>query len=187
MQNLVDLLMRLARQKLATAEYEAAKLELAAHLVEFVGEVQSTYHQHRGALGALEVMQEIADTARDGANLAQAFHEAGNITDLELAMHQAEAEDAQTELFEAEEHASETRPELAKILSVDHHGDWSVPTRPPSLPEQMISLNGLETRALRNRFDLAAHRAEVRAAMEELGLEEEFRLMEELELSVSAE
>lgn len=187
MQNLVDLLMRPARQRLAEAEYEAAKLELAAHLVEFVGDVESTYHAHRGALGVREVVQEIANTARDGDNLAQAFHTAGNITELELVTHQAEAEDAQTELFEAEEHAKETRIELAEILGIDHSGEWSVPTRPPSLPEQMVALNGLEARALRNRFDLAAHRAEVQAAIEELGLEEDFRLMEEAELSVSAE
>ncbi len=187
MQNLVDLLMRPARQRLAASEFEAAKLELAAHLVEFVGEVQSAYHRHRGAFGAREVMQEIADTARDGANLAQAFHDAGNITELDLATHQAEAEDAQTELFEAEEHATETRIELSEILGVDHFGGWTVLARPLSLPDRMVSLNGLEARALRNRFDLAAHRAEVRAAMEELGLEEDFRLMEEAELSVSAE
>ena len=154
MQNLVDLLMRPARQKLATAEYEAAKLELAAHLIEFVGEVQSAYHQHRGALGELEVLQEIADTARDGANLAQAFHDAGNISDLDLATHQSEAEDVQTELYEAEEHASETRVELAEILGIGHSEQWSVPSRPPSLPDQEISLNGLEARALRTRFDL---------------------------------
>ncbi len=187
MQNLVDLLMRPARKKLAEAEYEAVKLELAAHLVAFVGELQEAYYAHRGALGVMDAFKEIASTANDAANLAQAFHDAGNITDLELATHQAEAGEAEVERLEAEEDAGESRLELAELLGVRHDAAWRVAPRPPSLPNTRVTLTGLEDNALGNRFDLAAHRAEVRAAMVELGLEEDFRLMEEAELAVSAE
>ena len=187
MQNFVDLLMRPARQKLAEAEYEATKLDVAAHLVAFVGEVQEAYYAYRGALGVLDVVEEIASTAKDGANLAQAFHDAGNITDLELALHQADSGEVDIERLEAEQDAGESRLELAEILGVRHDATWSVAPRPPSLPESRIRLAGLEESALSNRFDLAAHLAEVRAAMAELGLEEDFRLMEEAELAISAE
>ena len=164
MQNLVDLLMRPARKKLAEAEYEAVKLELAAHLVAFVGELQEAYYAHRGALGVMDAFKEIASTANDAANLAQAFHDAGNITDLELATHQAEAGEAEVERLEAEEDAGESRLELAELLGVRHDAAWRVAPRPPSLPNTRVTLTGLEDNALGNRFDLAAHRAEVRAA-----------------------
>ncbi len=187
MQNFVDLLMRPARQKLATAEYEAVKLDLAGELIAFMGEVQQSYHAYRGARGLRDVTDEIADTARDSADLAQSFHTAGNITDLENTAHQAAAEDAYTEILEAEGEVNERRIALAEHLGIRQDGDWSVPARPPSLPEETVRLDGLEDRALRNRFDLAAHRAEVQAAMAGLGLEQDFRLVDEAELSVTGE
>lgn len=186
MQSLVDLLMRPARQKLATAEYEAVKLDLASALVAFMGEVQGAYYAYRGALGVHGVAEEIAETARDSADLAQSFHTAGNISDLELAAQQAAAADAQVELLEADEDVRESRVDLAEYLGIRHDGAWSVPARSPSLPDDTVRLDGLEDRALRNRFDLAAHRAGVWAAMEALGLEQGFRLLQDGSIAVSA-
>tara|TARA_B110000438_G_scaffold193676_1_gene185247 strand:- start:1702 stop:3105 length:1404 start_codon:yes stop_codon:yes gene_type:complete len=187
MQNFVDLLMRPARIKLAAAEYDVTKLDLAAHLVAFVGDVQNAYYAHRGALGTLDVAKEVAGTARDGASLARAFHTAGNISDLDLATHQADAGDAHVELLESEEEVGDSRIELAELLGVSHNAKWTVSSRPPSLPDTQVKLTGLEQQALKNRFDLTAHRAEVRAALAELGMEEDFRLVEDADLGVSAE
>lgn len=187
MQNFVDLLMRPARQKIAAAEYEVTRLELAAHLIAFSSEVQSAYYDHRGALGRLGVVEEIADTAGDGAELSKAFHKAGNISDLEDALHQAEAAQVRVELLETHEEAQETRTELAEFLGIEAVGEWSAPSRLPAVPEDTIRVVGLEDRALRARFDLSAHRAELQAAIAEAGMEEDFRYFEEGELAISAE
>lgn len=187
MQNFVDLLMRPARQKIAAAEYEATRLELAAHLVEFSGEVQDAYYEHRGALGRLGVVEEIADTAHDGADLSKAFHNAGNISDLEDAQHQAEAAQVRVELLETQEEVRETRAELAEYLGIEPVGEWRVPSRLPAVPDEIVRVTGLEDRALRARFDLSAHRAELQAAIAEAGMEEDFRYFEEGELAISAE
>lgn len=187
MQNFVDLLMRPARQKVAAAEYEATRLELAAHLIEFSGDVQAAYYKHRGALGRLGVIEEMADTAGDSADLSKAFHNAGNISDLEDAQHQAEAAQVRIELLETQEEVRETRTELAEYLGIEPVGEWSVPSRLPPVPEETVRMVGLEDRALRTRFDLSAHRAELQAAIGEAGMEEDFRYFEEGELAISAE
>lgn len=187
MQNFVDLLMRPARQKVAAAEYDAARLELASHLVEFVGGVQAAYYTHRGALGRLGVVEEIADTARDGADLSSAFHTAGNISDLENAGHQAESAAAHIELLDGQKEVRETRTELAEILGLEPSGTWSMSARLPPVPKAKVQTAALEERAVRARFDLAAHRAELNAAIAEAGMEEDFRLFEEGELAISAE
>jgi cobalt-zinc-cadmium efflux system outer membrane protein len=55
------------------------------------------------------------------------------------------------------------------------------------MPEQSIRLSGLEDRAVKERFDLAAHRSELHASLEELGFEKDFRLVEEMGLAISGE
>ena len=187
MQNLVDLLMRPARRKLADAEYEAEKLELAAYLVGFVGDVQGAYYNYKGALSVLQLVEDITSTASDAANLAKAFYDAGNMTELELAAQQAKAGMADIDRLEAEQDARESRLELSEFLGMGHDAEWRVDSSLSSIPDAHVRLANLEDKALRNRFDLAAHRSEIRAAIVELGLEEDFGLLEGTEFSVSAE
>lgn len=186
-QNFLDLLMRPAKQKVAEAEYEAVKLEVFAELVSFAAEVREAYFEHLGARNKKDTFSEIAGTAKDAADLAGAFHEAGNFSDLELAEHQAESEEAALELVEAEYAALETEIHLVEILGLVSNTEWSMPSRVPAVPEVELQFAGLEDRALRERFDLQSLRAEVRAAAEDLGLTEDFRLIDEAELGVSAE
>lgn len=187
MQNFVDLLMRPARQKIAAAEYESVRLELAAHLVAFVGEVQAAYYTHLGAKAEHAVAIEMAITEQDSADLSTAFHTAGNISDLEHADYLAHAAEMQASLYDAEAEMTESRINLALLLGVSPSGAWSMPSRLASLPKDAVLLEGLEDRAVRQRYDLAAHRSELQAALNELDLEESFRLFEEADLAVSAE
>lgn len=187
MQNFVDLLMRPARQKIAEAEYESVRLELAAHLISFVGEVQAAYYDYLGAKADLAVMDEIADTEKDAADLSTAFYTAGNISEREHTEHLAAAAETKAEYYEAQEYMRDSRGALADLLGFSPADDWSVPSRLAPLPEKEIRLSGLEERAVRDRFDLAAHRAELQASLEELGFQQDFRLVEEADMAISAE
>lgn len=187
MQNFVDLLMRPARQKIAEAEYESVRLELAAHLVSFAGEVQTAYYEYLGAKADVAVMAEIAETEGDAADLSTAFYAAGNVSEREHTEHLAAAAEAKAERYESEEDMRESRGELAELLGLSPARSWSVPSRLAPLPKQDVRLAGLEERAVRERFDLAAHRAELQAGLEELGFEEDFSLFEEGEIAISAE
>jgi len=186
-QNFLDILMRPARQKIAAAEYDAVKLEIAAELVAFAGEVKEAYFEHLGARNARDAYDAIASTAKDAADLAAAFHEAGNFSDLELAEIRAESEDAALELMDAERDAAESEIHLVKMLGLASGADFSMPRRLPATPATALAAEGLEDQALRERFDLQGLRAEVLAAAEDLGLTEDFRLIDEAELGVSAE
>lgn len=187
MQNFVDLLMRPARQKIAKAEYESVRLELAAHLVSFMGDVQAAYYAYLGAKADHAVMTEIADTERDAADLSTAFYTAGNISEREHAEHLAAAADAKAEYYESEQEMRERRGALADVLGLSPVGDWTTPSRLSPIPEQSVQLVDLEERAVKDRFDLAAHRAELQASLEELGFEKDFRLIDEADLAISAE
>ena len=186
-QNFLDILMRPARKKLAEAEYEAVKLEIAAELVAFAAEVQEAYFEHLAARNVRDTQEAIASTAKDAADLATAFHDAGNFSDLELSEIRAESEDAALELMDASRVVAESEIHLVESLGLSDSMEWSMPRRLSALPDRAFAFDGLEDRALRERFDLQSRRAEVRAAAEDLGLTEDFRLIDEAELGVSAE
>lgn len=186
-QNFVSLLMRPARQKIAQAEYENVQLELAADLIAFTAEVRSAYFAHVGARNQREAVAAIASTARDAADLAKAFHTAGNITELELVEFQADAEEASVASMDAEQEVAATEIDLIELLGLPSTADWSLPTRLPALPDQILVTATLEDQALRERFDLQAMRAGLRAAADHLGLKQNFRLLDDMELGVSAE
>ncbi|MEQ8734587.1 MAG: TolC family protein [Rhodospirillaceae bacterium] len=186
-QNFVSLLMRPARQKIAQAEYENVQLELAADLIAFTAEVRSAYFAHVGARNQREAVAAIASTARDAADLAKAFHTAGNITELELVEFQADAEEATVASMDAEQEVAATEIDLIELLGLPSTADWSLLARLPALPDQTLVTATLEDQALRERFDLQAMRAGLRAAADHLGLEQNFRLLDDMELGVSAE
>ena len=187
MQNFVDLLMRPARQKIAKAEYESVRLELAAHLVSFMSEVQVAYYAYLGAQESHAVTAEIEETERDTADLSTAFYRAGNISEREHTEHLAAAADAMAERYQSEQDMRARRGALAGVLGLSPVGNWSAPSRLSPMPEQSIRLSGLEDRAVKERFDLAAHRSELHASLEEFGFEKDFRLVEEMGLAISGE
>ncbi len=186
-QNFISLLMRPARQKIAAANYENVRLEIAADLIEFTAQVKVAYFAHIGARNQRDAIAAISSTARDAADLAAAFHTAGNINELELVEFQADAEEAAISVLEAEQEVSETAIDLVERLGVSPSAELSLPGRLPALPDEMLATLTFEQQALRDRFELQAKRAGIRAAADHLGLEQNFRLLDDLEIGVSAE
>jgi outer membrane protein, heavy metal efflux system len=89
--------------------------------------------------------------------------------------------------MDAEQEVAATEIDLIELLGLPSTADWSLPTRLPALPDQILVTATLEDQALRERFDLQAMRAGLRAAADHLGLKQNFRLLDDMELGVSAE
>jgi outer membrane protein, heavy metal efflux system len=186
-QNFVSLLMRPARQKVAAAIYEETRLGIAHELVAFAADVKAAYYAHLSARNSRDTYGAIASTAQDGADLAAAFHRAGNLSELERADHQADAEEAGLAVIDADRAVAETEIDLVEILGLSADVEWSMPRRLATVPDSAFVTDGLEYLALRQRFDLQALRSGLRAAADQLGLTADFRLLEDMELGVSAE
>ncbi|GAB2502283.1 TolC family protein [Arenimonas alkanexedens] len=118
---LVDLLMLPARTRLAKLEYARATYEITGAVLGVVAEVESGWYQYVAARQVAAMRQAVADGAGAAAELADRFHAAGNISDLQLAQEQAVATEARIDALRAR--ADAARQRLALNLLLGLHGD----------------------------------------------------------------
>lgn len=185
-QSVMGLFMLPARKKVAQAAFAQTQNEVASAVVETVNHVREAYVTALGARNALSVVKEVALAAETSRELAQRFHKAGNISDLQMAEEDAMAEDTAAMVDEAELEAIETLESLAAALNVNSEA-LKLPAQLPALPASDPAFENAETWALENRLDVLAKRKAVEFGFANLKLNTDWRLWKEFELSVAAE
>ena len=121
---LVDLIMLPVRTRLAKLEYERATYEITGAVLGVVAEVESGWYEYVAARQVAAMREAVAEGAAASAELAQRFHDAGNISDLQLAQEQAVASEARIESLRARAEAGRKRLALNQVLGL--HGDIRV-------------------------------------------------------------
>ena len=184
-QSVLDIFMRPARQKAAKAEFDKTTAEVAAAVVNTIGRVRESYTETIGARNAVAVVKEVAAVADASWELAQRFHKAGNISDLQLAEERAAHEDVVMMSDQADLKAVDTAQKLAALLSVPSEA-LKLPDQLPALPS-IEPAYGTDVAAIERRLDIAAARTSVTAHFEKLKLTTDWRLWKDIELRISAE
>jgi cobalt-zinc-cadmium efflux system outer membrane protein len=172
-----DLLLLPARRRLSAAEFRRVELMVATGLVALAHEVETAWYAHVGALQIAAMRDAVAQAAENEATLAQRFHEAGNISRLQLDLQQAAAARARIDALRAQSDASGSRARLADMLGLRANTAWRTVDRLAAPPDTPLSRNELMQRALSQRLDLAATREEVVMLEDSLGVSEHWRLL----------
>jgi cobalt-zinc-cadmium efflux system outer membrane protein len=172
-QDFLDVLLRPLRKQVAEAQFEGVKLQVAQAVIELASQVRAAYFTLQGAEQALDMRRSIALAFEASADAARRLHDAGNITELELANEQAALGEARIGLAEAEVVALDAREALVSLLGLwGARTEFSVAPRLPDLPLQEIPPEDIESLAVSQRLDLAGSWAEVEALAHALGLED---------------
>jgi outer membrane protein, heavy metal efflux system len=185
-QNILDVILLPARERIAKAEYAKTQNAVAADVVRFVGEVRAAYVEAVGKQNKLAVAKEIAIASAASAELAERFHRAGNISDLQLSEEQAQHADMEVMVEDATLATDAAMEDFAKLLNVQP-AQLKLPTALPDLPSTETPLDNLEATALERRLDMAAARQDVSAHVEQLRLTTDSRLWKDIELKLDAE
>jgi cobalt-zinc-cadmium efflux system outer membrane protein len=161
-QTLVDLLQLRRRRAVGAAEFEVARLRMAASVVGFAGEVRGDYYTLQAAQAALAQQETMTATAEVAVELAQRQHDAGNITDLDLEIEQSLYEEAKLALASARLDEIAARERLLGDLGVLRSLPLQLPAlaAPPAEPERTVEQ--LEA-AREARLDLQLATAELEA------------------------
>ncbi|WP_290884573.1 TolC family protein [Arenimonas sp.] len=173
---LVDLIMLPARTRLAKLEYERATYEITGAVLGVVAEVESGWYEYVAARQVAAMREAVAEGAAASAELAQRFHDAGNISDLQLAQEQAVASEARIESLRARAEAGRKRLALNQLLGL--HGDeadWEASDNLP-LPVAREDDPALLARlAAEGNTELLAARKEAEVLADALGLTRSLR------------
>jgi len=84
-QEFINILFLPARKRIAATNFEAKKLRVTNAVLELGARVRAAYYGLEAAQNVTEVLSTNAEAAAASAELARRMHEAGNLSDLDLA------------------------------------------------------------------------------------------------------
>lgn len=171
MQELVTLVTIPLRKRIAGAALDAAKLRVSHAILDLAAQTRSAFYTLQGTEQIVAMRKQVVESLGASADLAQRMYAAGNITDLNRRMEQRLEQEARLELAIAEEEVVQQRERLNALMGAwGAQTMWSVAPRLPDLPSNETPLQGLESLAAAQRFDLAAARQDIITSAETLGL-----------------
>lgn len=187
-QDFLSLLLMPQKKRLAAETFEVAKLRVSAGALELAAETRVAFLRLQGGEQRLALAHTALEAAEASFELAQRLSEAGNLRELDLALEQAQREEARVAVADAELATIEAREALVAHLGL-YGTEARLDTLAPlaDLPADDGLGVDLEARAIAASLTLAMRRHEIERAGRVLGLEETTRFLPELDLALAAE
>ena len=185
---LLDALYIPLRKRVAAAQFEEAKLRVTGAVLDFAARVRRAFYVHQANEQKLELRQTIVQALTAALDVSRQLHEAGNISDLDLARDRVATETSRLALRSAEIEARQSREHLNSLMGV--WGDlteWEIDVRLPDVPADPPPLNGVEREALARSINLAHARQRIIAAGEQVGYDRATSLIPGAEVGLEAE
>ncbi|MCW5890771.1 MAG: TolC family protein [bacterium] len=186
-QEFVNLVFLPARTRIAAAQVVEVQHRVAAEVLDLAAEVRAAYWDLVAAHNTVAVLRTVAEVADVSRALTERLHEAGNVSELQLASETALATELELEVARAEAEIAPARERLGRLLGVGAGGGWSVPAQLPAVPEAEPDLPALEEAAYTQRPDLLAVQQEVAVLRDALGLQQVTRWFPIADVGVAVE
>jgi cobalt-zinc-cadmium efflux system outer membrane protein len=176
------------RKRVAAAQFEEAKLRVAGTVLDFALQVRTTFYGQQTNEQMLELRQSIVQALTASLEASRRLHEAGNITDLDLARDRALVEASKLALRSAEVAAFQGREQLNSLLGAwGEKTEWDIDGRLPDIPEESLPRSGIERTALTRSIDLSNARQRIIAAGQQLGYDRATALIPSVDFGAAAE
>ena len=186
-EDLTQLIFLPLRNGVAQADFEVAKLSVAARAMDVVLQVRQAFYGHLAASQTLEFRNTVMQALEAAATVAKSLHEAGNITDLDLANEVVLFDETRISVATAQTALSASRERLTSLLGLwGTKVSWRVDSRLGD-PAADLPLTGLESTAVERSLDLAMIRHRFRAAARRANLARAEGILPELKGGVTLE
>ncbi len=186
-ESVTGLLAILPRSSAADAELRAARRRAVALTIDLAARARVAFYQAAAAERLRSLRRTIAEAAVASATLARSLHEAGNITDFDLARETVFEEEALLDAREAEAEATAARERVNGVLGL--HGDetaWQLTAPLPDAPAERAGVAELEGEAVAASLELEAARWRIEAAGRRIGVARLDSWLPDLGVGVSA-
>lgn len=168
----LDVLTLPQRRRVAAADVEAGRVQLAADVLAQMTAVRRSWVEAVAAGEKRRYAERVLTSAEASAELAVRMEAAGNFNLLERARQQSYQADARSRLIVARQHELAARESLGRLLGLD--GDQlrlvTLPARLPDLPTAPMSAPDVARTITATRLDLRLANAKWRAAAAAYGL-----------------
>src|SRR5712692_4170690 len=176
------------RKRVAAAQFDEAKLRITGAVLDFAVQVRTAFYEHQANEQMLELRRSIVRALTASLDVSRRLHEAGNITDLDLARDRALAESSKLALRSAESAARQSREHLNSLMGAwGKETEWEIDGRLPDIPEESLPGSGIERTALTRSIDLSNARQRIIAAGQQLGYDRATALIPSMDFGAGAE
>lgn len=175
---LVDLLVLPSRVRLARAEHERARYQIASAVMDVSLEVEAAWYTHVAARQVAEMRSAVADGLGASADLAQRYFDAGNISELQLSREQAAASEARIDAARAAVAARMAHLDLTTLIGLTGpEANWQATTVLPLPVATEDDPAELRRMAAESSLTLLAARREAEISASAAGVTSAFRLL----------
>jgi outer membrane protein, heavy metal efflux system len=176
------------RKRVATAQFEETKLRVTGAVLDFVLEVRHVFYRHQANEQMLELRTTVADALGASFEASRRLHEAGNITDLDLARDRAALARSKLDVRSGEVAVRHSREQLNSLMGLTGKDtEWVSQARLPDIPGDTLPLVDVERSAVVRSVDLGHARQRIVATGERLGYDRATALIPSMEIGASAE
>lgn len=173
---LVDLLVLPVRARLAAADFERSRLEVASAVLGIAADVEAAWYGYVAARQVAAMRAAVAEGSAASAELAQRFFDAGNISELQLRQEQAIASQARIDALHARAEAGRQRLALNSLLGLSgDQADWEASDNLPLPVPREDAADDLVKLAREGNLELLAARQEAAVLADALGLTRRLR------------
>lgn len=176
------------RKRVAAARFEEAKLRVTGAVLDLAAQVRRAFYEHQANEQMRELRETIVQALAASWDVSRRLHEAGNVTDLDLARDRAAAETAKLALRSAEVAARQSRERLNELMGTwGEQTGWEIDGRLPDIPAESLPVDGVERVALSRSIDLSQARQRIIIAGQQLGYDRATALVPGTEVGAEAE
>lgn len=187
-QELLDAVMLPARRSLAQAQFRSTVLRVADEALEVVTQTRTRFAELQAAETMLTEWLASIAASEAAAKMARLQFEAGNISQLDLAVEEAAWQQARAEAARGELVLIERREELIRALGLwGLAADFKVAEPLAPLPGEELPTAQLEAKALRQRLDVAAQRQDLQLVDRALALARSSQIIGRVEVGVEGD
>ena len=188
-QNLIELILRPARTRIAAGQVAQAETRAADQVLKVAAEVKTAFYTAQASRQLLDRLRVVSQVNETAVEFTKRLHEAGNVSDLDLANQQSAYEQSRLEIAQTELQLRRDREKVNRLLGFwGSEINWDMVDHLPEIPGREVSLRGLESRALGQRLDLQARKMQLDSLGEALALRTHTRFLPaEIKLGVDTE
>ena len=186
-QDFLNLFILPLRKDIARQQFAADVVRVAQQALEVAADVEKAVAASQASVELVAFRRVVVDATRAATELADKQLAAGNINELTHQTERANHEQAKLDLAHEELELLEGRERLNRLLGLwGVATTWRLKETLAPLPAQEASTDHLESRAIKQRFDIEAARRQAALLGKGVDLARSTRLVGRLEVGVDA-
>ncbi|AQT68132.1 Outer membrane efflux protein [Anaerohalosphaera lusitana] len=188
-QNFMDILLTPLRVDMEQAQLQITKAHVTLKVFELVAQTHKAFYSYQSAAQINAMYEDILFSTEAAYEAAQRLHDAGNITDLELARHRQLYEQTKLNVADSQNALLQARETLNAKMGLwgERAAKWTARPKLPGIPENDLPTDNIESLAINNSLNLGVIQKQIEAVAARMDIEVTEKMFAEFRTGISSE